>query len=154
MLTHEDLATYISKNGITAEFVFLEKETPTVEAAADAVGVHTDHIGKSILFLADGKPILVISNGISKVSYRPIAQYLELSRRQVKLANSQEVLEHTGFAVGTVPPFGHIGELTTLVSNSVIQEKSLYAGGGSVNTLLKIGTDELVRVTRGRIVSL
>ena len=140
--------------GIEAEFVHLEQETPTVEAAAQAVGVHPDNIGKSILFLANNEPLMVIANGASRLSYRPIARHMGLSRRQVKLATAEEVVRYSGYTVGTVPPFGHIAKLKTLISQTVLELKILFVGGGSDNTLIKIKPTELVQVTKGTIVDL
>jgi prolyl-tRNA editing enzyme YbaK/EbsC (Cys-tRNA(Pro) deacylase) len=150
----DNLTKYISDNEIDAEFIYLDQETLTVEAAAAAVGVHPDNIGKSILFLAAEDPIMVITNGVPRLSYRPIARHLDLTRRQVKLANAEEVLKYTGYAVGTVPPFGHISELSTLISDTVLEVEELYAGGGSANALLKIKPAELVRVTNAKVAAL
>lgn len=148
------LTKYISDNEIDAEFVYLEVETLTVKSAAAAVGVRTDNIGKSILFLAAGNPLMVITNGTRRLSYAPIARHLDINRRQVKLANPEEVIKYTGYTVGTVPPFGHMSELSTLVSKTVLDVEELYAGGGSVNALLKIKPGELIRVTKAEITPL
>ena len=153
-LNLDDLANYISEYGIDAEFIFLEHETPTVEAAAKAVGVDPENIGKSILFLAAGELLLVVANGASRLSYRPIAQHLGLSRRQLKLATGKEVLAYSGYSVGAVPPFGHPAPLPTLISATVLELEILYVGGGSDNTLLKIKPQELVRATNGEIIVL
>jgi prolyl-tRNA editing enzyme YbaK/EbsC (Cys-tRNA(Pro) deacylase) len=150
----DNLTKYISDNEIDAEFIYLDQETLTVKAAAAAVGVHPDNIGKSILFIAAEDPIMVITNGEHRLSYPPIARHLDLNRRQIKLANPEEVLQFTGYAVGTVPPFGHISELSTLISDTVLGVEELYAGGGSANALLKIKPAELVRVTNAKIAPL
>ncbi|GMQ77635.1 MAG: hypothetical protein BMS9Abin02_0123 [Anaerolineae bacterium] len=154
VLNIDYLTKYLSDHEIDAEFVYLEQETLTVKAAAAAVGVHPDNIGKSILFLAAGDPVMVITNGVRRLSYAPIARHLDLNRRQVKLANPEEVLKYTGYTVGTVPPFGHISELSTLVSDTVLGVEELYAGGGSEKALLKIKPAELIRITNGEVAPL
>ena len=146
----KDLDSFINKEGIEAEIVYLTEETPTVEAAAAAVGVHPDQIGKSLLFLADGKPLLVIANGTSRVGYKRLAQHLGLNRKRLKMANAEQVLDITGFPVGTVPPFGHKGPLTTVVVESVFDQEVIYAGGGAINALLRLTTNELQRVIGAR----
>ncbi|MEW5985082.1 MAG: YbaK/EbsC family protein [Chloroflexota bacterium] len=141
-----DLAQFIIANGIAAEIVHLSVETPTVETAAQAVGVTPDQIGKSVLFLAEGRPLLVIANGLARVDQRRLAAYLGLGRKRVKLANAEEVLAITGYPVGTVPPFGHREKLLTLVDAAVLSQHELYCGGGAINALLKMTVAELRRV--------
>lgn len=149
-----DLARYIDENGITAEIVFLAQETPTVEAAAEAVGARPEQIGKSLLFLADGNPLLVVANGLTRVDYKRLADHLDLSRRRLKLANAKQVLAITGYPVGTVPPFGHRQPLPTLLEERVLEQTELYVGGGAINALVRLATAELQRVTAAPVARL
>ena len=149
-----DLQRFLAEETIAAEIVHLANETPTVEAAAKAVGCRPEQIGKSLLFLADGNPNLVIANGTTRVGYKALADYLEISRKRLKLANANQVLDITGFPVGTVPPFGHWQRLPTIIEARVMNQDEIYAGGGAINALMRLATDELQRVSAGRIVSL
>jgi prolyl-tRNA editing enzyme YbaK/EbsC (Cys-tRNA(Pro) deacylase) len=149
-----DLAQYIEEQAITAELLLLPEETPTVEAAAEAVNAHPDQIGKSILFLADGSPQLIIANGLNRVDYKKLADYLGISRRRLKLAKADEVLEITGYPVGTVPPFGHNQPIPTIIEANVVEQKELYAGGGEINALIRLKTAELQRVLQAPILPL
>ena len=153
-MNDKDLERYIREEAIDAQIVYLDNETPTVQDAANAVGVHPDKIGKTLLFLADGDPLLVISNGESRVQYKRLASFLGISRKRLRLANAVQVEEITGYVVGTVPPFAHRRSLETLVDRSVIDQEEIFAGGGTINALLKITTDELLRVTNGKIANL
>jgi prolyl-tRNA editing enzyme YbaK/EbsC (Cys-tRNA(Pro) deacylase) len=98
------LSKYITLLGIEAEIVDLEQETPTVAAAAEAVGVSPEQIIKSVLFLADKRPVLVIANGFNRIDRKKLADHLGVSRRRVKIANAQQVLAISGYYAGTVPP--------------------------------------------------
>ncbi len=149
-----DLAQYIAEQAITAELIHLSEETPTVEAAARAVNAEPDQIGKSILFLADGNPHLVIANGLNRVDYKRLADYLGVSRRRLKLAKAQQVLEITGYPVGTVPPFGHTQPISTILEANVLTQDDFYAGGGEINALIRLTTAELQRILQAPIVSL
>jgi prolyl-tRNA editing enzyme YbaK/EbsC (Cys-tRNA(Pro) deacylase) len=149
-----DLAQFIEEQAITAELLLLPEETPTVEAAAEAVNAHPDQIGKSILFLADGSPQLIIANGLNRVDYKKLADYLGISRRRLKLAKADEVLEITGYPVGTVPPFGHNLPIPTIIEANVVEQKELYAGGGEINALIRLKTAELQRVLQAPILPL
>jgi prolyl-tRNA editing enzyme YbaK/EbsC (Cys-tRNA(Pro) deacylase) len=149
-----DLAHYIQEQGITAELIHLPEETPTVEAAAAAVNAHPDQIGKSILFLADDGPFLIIANGLNRVDYKQLADYLGMSRRRLKLAKAPEVLAITGYPVGTVPPFGHNQTLPTIIEANVMAQQELYVGGGEINALIHLTTAELQRATQAPIIPL
>jgi Cys-tRNA(Pro) deacylase len=145
-----DLKRYVKKYQIDAEMVNLAVDTPTVEAAAAAVGVLPEQIGKSLLFLVDGDPVLIIANGMTRVDYRAMSKYFNVSRKRIKMANPDQVLQYTGYLVGTVPPFGHITVLSTVIENSVLEQEEIYAGGGEINVLVRVSTKELVRVVGAR----
>jgi prolyl-tRNA editing enzyme YbaK/EbsC (Cys-tRNA(Pro) deacylase) len=149
-----DLIRFIEEQGITAELIHLNEETPTVEAAAAAVNAHPDQIGKSILFLADDSPYLVIANGLNRVDYKQLADYLGVSRRRLKLAKAPEVLAVTGYPVGTVPPFGHNQVIPTIIEAKVMAQEDLFAGGGEINALIRLKTAELQRVVQAPVVGL
>ena len=149
-----DLQQFLDDKAIAAEIVHLAAETPTVEAAATAVGCRPEQIGKSLLFLADGAPHLVIANGTTRVGYKALADHLSISRKRLKLANAAQVVDITGYKVGTVPPFGHYERLPTIVETRVMGQNVLYVGGGAINALMRLSTTELLRVSMAEIVSL
>ena len=149
-----DLQQFLSDEAIAAHIVHLTSETPTVEAAANAAGCRPEQIAKSILFLANGVPYLVIANGTTKVGYKALADYLGISRKRLKLANAAQVFEITGYAVGTVPPFGHLERLPTIIEARVMDQETIYAGGGGINALMRLSTAELLRVSSAEILSL
>lgn len=149
-----DLQTYIDDHEIEAEIVFLEQETPTVAAAAEAMGAAQRQIIKSILFLAEEEPVLVISNGVSRVGWKTLADYLDVSRRQLRMAGPEQVRELTGYDVGAVPPFAHPQPLRTLIDTAVFKQSVIYGGGGAVNALMRLTPDELQRVVEGEIAAL
>jgi prolyl-tRNA editing enzyme YbaK/EbsC (Cys-tRNA(Pro) deacylase) len=149
-----DLAAYIREHAIAAELVILAEETPTVEAAAAAVGVQPEQIGKSILFLVDARPILVIANGTTRLNYKKLADHLGVSRRRIKLATAEQVAGILGYSIGTVPPFGHKQPVPTLLEARVLDQDALYVGGGAINALIRLTTVELQRRTAAEPVSL
>ena len=146
-MNSDHIRAFLSEHRLRGEVVVLPEHTPTVEAAARAVGASVERIAKSILFIADGAPVLVIANGLSRVDYRRVADYLGLTRKKLKLADSDTVLNITGFRVGTVPPFGHKTRLRTLMDVNVLVQPEVFAGGGAIDALLRITPAEIVRAT-------
>jgi len=153
-LTPTDLAHYIRERGIAAELIPMSVETPTVPAAAAALGVQPAQIVKSLLFLIREQPVLVIACGDSPVDRRALAGRFGVGKKQVKLADAETVLARAGYAVGGVPPFGHRQPAPVLLDRSVQAWDVIYGGGGDDRTLLRITPDELVRVTAAEWIDL
>lgn len=149
-----DLQAYIDAHNIAAEIVVLADETPTVAAAATAVGVAPAQIIKSVLFLADGRPLLVITNGLTRIQRKRLADEAGLSRRKVKIADAIQVARITGYQVGAVPPFGHPQPLPTLLDRGVLDEPVLYGGGGATNALVRLSPAALRQATGAQIVAI
>ena len=149
-----NLAEYLQVHGIQAEILELDVPTPTVEAAAAAVGCQTDQIVKSLLFYVREDPVLAITSGPAHIERRSIAAHYKVGRKKVKLADPQTVLEETGFAVGAMPPFGHYSPIPTLIDQRVLGKELVYAGGGSDQTLLRIDPQVILSTTQGKVLDL
>lgn len=145
--TSTHLADFIAAAGIQARILFLESETPTVQAAAETLGVQPAQILKSVLFLADKVPVVVIASGLARLDRKALADTLGVSRRRVKIAGPEQVLAHTGYVAGSVPPFGYRQPIRTVVETAVLTQPGwVYGGGGDVNALLQLTVAELRRV--------
>jgi Cys-tRNA(Pro) deacylase len=154
MLTSQDLQQFIDQNQIAAEILPMEENTPTVPDAARALGVEEEQIIKSLVFLVDGQPALIIANGTHKVDNRLVARHFEVGRKRAKMARPEQALEVTGYSVGAMPPFGHQTRLPTIVDPSVVTHSVIFGGGGEIDAMLSLTPEELLRVTRAKIVSL
>jgi len=93
-LTAADLQAHIDTHKLSATL----QARPADLLDADVI--------KSLVFTANGQPVLVVTGLSSKVDERKLAAHLGVSRRRVRLASTQDALLHSGYAVGTVPPFG------------------------------------------------
>ena len=145
--TPADLACFIATNAIAAEIVPVTVETPTVPAAAAALGVSPSQIIKSLLFLVRDQPVLVIASGETMVDRGILAARFGVGKKQVKLADAETVLRLTGYPAGGVPPFGHPAPLPSLLDRAVLAWELVYGGGGDDHTLLRVAPGELARVT-------
>ncbi len=153
-LTPIHLQAYLDENHIPAEIIFPSSPTPTVEAAAKVMGVDPDQIVKSVVFLVDERPFLVIACGMRRVDPRKLAQRLQINRKLVVLADAEQVLALTGYPVGTVPPIGLKTPMPVYMDPTVQQYETIYAGGGGLNALLKIKSADLREVSKAEVVSL
>lgn len=148
--TPADLADFIVRTGITAELVPMPVETPTVPAAAAALGVAPAQIIKSLLFLVRDEPVLVIACGDATVDRHALTDRFGVGKKQIKLADADTVLAVLGYPVGGVPPFGHASAVPVLLDRAVQAWDVVYGGGGDDHTLLRIAPAELARVTRAK----
>ncbi len=154
LLDAEHLRRYIAEQGIAAELIELPVPTPTVQAAAQAVGTTAERIVKSLLFVVRGRPLLAIANGPAHVDKRPLAAHFGVGRKQVRLADAETVLALTGYAIGAMPPFGHRQPLPTLMDQGLFTFDEVYAGGGAIDALLRISPQEILRVTGAHVLDL
>jgi Cys-tRNA(Pro) deacylase len=150
-LTRDDLQQFIETNQIDATIIPMKGHTPTVSDAARELQVATDQIIKTLVFLSDGKPLLVINNGLARVDRKKLAGILGVGRKKVKFANADQALEITGFVVGSMPPFGHLQKLPTLVDPSVVALDEVYGGGGNIDAMMRLTPGELLRVTGAEV---
>ena len=137
----DNLRTFLVSKGIWHHFIEFEDPVRTVAEAAKKVPA--DAIIKSIVLIgSDKKPVLAILPARNKISYKKIKILLNL--KDVRLAEPDEVLEHSGYPVGGVPPFNKIGRV--LLDRSVQQNKTIIAGGGDLNKLVELETGQLLEI--------
>jgi prolyl-tRNA editing enzyme YbaK/EbsC (Cys-tRNA(Pro) deacylase) len=165
-LSPDDLQTYIDQEGIAARLVRDLGDTRTVPLAAEALGVETDQIIKSLLFLVklpqrkdSPQPVLVIVGGERRVDYRAIAARFGVSRKKVRMASAEVVLEVTGYPAGGVPPFGHRTAVPAILDAALAavpqgDRATVYGGGGDEGTMLEITVSELLRVVQPEVLSI
>ena len=153
-LTPQDLEMYLTKHQIDGELIHLSVPTPTVETAAEAVNVSPDQIVKSLLFIIDGQPALVIASGLGRIDRRLLGSHFGVSRKKTSFADAETVLALTGYPVGAVPPLGHREKLQVLVDPSVLEHDTVYAGGGSDTTLLRLQSQDILKYTQAEVIPL
>jgi Cys-tRNA(Pro) deacylase len=140
---------WMFERGIRGELIRPGGPTPTVETAAAALGVRPEQVIKSLLFLVDGSPYLVIVRGTARVSTPKLLQ--ALGAREARLGKKAEVEAITGFPVGGTPPFGHRQSIPVLIDRGVLDLEEIYAGGGADDVMLRLRVDDLVQATGGRL---
>jgi len=146
-----DLQMFIDNHHIQATILPLSEHTLTVGDAAKALAVDTEQIIKSLIFHIDGNPLLVINNGLARVDRRKLAAHLGVGRKKVKFASPDKAFALTGFVVGSMPPFGHKQKLRTLVDTAVAQLDIIYGGGGDIDAMMRLTSEELLSVCQAEV---
>jgi prolyl-tRNA editing enzyme YbaK/EbsC (Cys-tRNA(Pro) deacylase) len=119
----------------------------TAAAAAHALGVEVGQIANSLIFMADGDPLLVLTSGAHRVDTAKVAALLGVNA--VKRATPELVREHTGQAIGGVAPLGHPKPVPTLVDTALAAFDEIWAAAGIPHAVFPTTYDELVRITAG-----
>src|SRR5437868_1837298 len=145
----ERVQAALDKYGLQARVVRLPDSTRKAPEAARAVGCDVGAIAKSLLFLPDGEPLLVICGGDRRVDTARVAELVGAS--SVKMAPAEEVRRITGYAIGGVPPLGHATPLVTLMDTALLRWPTIYAAAGAHDALFPINPHRLAEVTRARI---
>ncbi|MEA3338791.1 MAG: YbaK/EbsC family protein [Chloroflexota bacterium] len=135
--------------GLESNVIKLAKSARTAQMAADALSVPLGSIVKSLLFLADGKPVLVLVAGDRRADPTKLKNLLKAQR--VMMTDAERVKEITGFSIGGVPPVGHRQPLSTWIDESLGRFETVHAAAGHPRAVFPIPFEELVRVTNGRV---
>jgi prolyl-tRNA editing enzyme YbaK/EbsC (Cys-tRNA(Pro) deacylase) len=143
---HEALAA----RGVEHEIIRLPSSSRTARLAADALGVPVSAVVKSLVFVADGRPVLALVDGAATVDTGALTR--ELRASDVALARGREVRDLTGYKPGAVPPVGLATALPVVADPAVFAPAVVYCGGGSTTAMLRIRAADLRELTEATIV--
>ena len=139
--------------GFSVQIVELQATTRTSVEAAQAVGCRVEQIAKSLVFQGKqtNRPILVIASGPNRVNETRMA---ELTSEPIGKADANFVRQHTGFAIGGVPPIGHIEKLEIFIDEDLLQYDEIWAAAGSPHAVFKLTPSDLIKMTGGRVTTI
>jgi prolyl-tRNA editing enzyme YbaK/EbsC (Cys-tRNA(Pro) deacylase) len=150
-LTPADVQKALDAWGFGIQIRFFEESTATSQMAADAIGCELGQIVKSLAFMVDGQPIIVLTSGDQKLDDKKLAALYNVGRKKVKPATADQCIHIYGYAPGGVPPLGHrTPGLPVYVDESLKRYTQLYAAGGAHNAIFPITLDQLERISGGR----
>lgn len=125
----------------------LDEAVHTAALAAAALGIEVAQIANSLVFDADGSPVLVMTSGGHRVDTGKVAALLGASK--VRRASADFVKTHTGQSIGGVAPVGHPAEIRTLVDDWLARYDEIWAAAGHARTVYPTTYDELLSATGG-----
>jgi prolyl-tRNA editing enzyme YbaK/EbsC (Cys-tRNA(Pro) deacylase) len=134
--------------GLEVQIQRLEASTRTVGDAAKAVGCGEAEIAKSIVFVADGDPVVCIASGEHRIDTSKLADALDVA--EVRQATAEEVRAATGFAIGGVPPFGH--GLPVVFDEALLNHERVWAAAGDPHSLFCADPKKLAGCTGAEVV--
>jgi prolyl-tRNA editing enzyme YbaK/EbsC (Cys-tRNA(Pro) deacylase) len=129
------------------------ESTRTAQEAADRAGCELGQIVKSLIFKGrkSGKPILVLTSGPNRVNEKRISEY---AGEPIGKADADFVRAVTGFAIGGVPPIGHVEKMETYLDEDFLQYPTIWAAAGTPNAIFELKTEDLQKMTGGTVVNI
>jgi prolyl-tRNA editing enzyme YbaK/EbsC (Cys-tRNA(Pro) deacylase) len=130
-----------------------DESTRTAADAAAAIGCTVGQIAKSLIFRAteSARPVLAIASGSVRVDERRLSSLLG---EDIGRADAEFVREHTGFAIGGVPPVGHRTPPIIYIDETLLGFETIWAAGGTPNAVFRLRPDDLVRLTGGQVAAI
>ena len=138
----EKAKKYLEEKGYADHVIELEESSATVQLAAEALGVEQGRIAKTMSFLVDGEPILILTEGTAKVDNR---KYKDLFHVKAKMIPFDQVEARIGHAPGGVCPFGINEGIEVYLDDSLKQFTTVYPAAGNDHSAVKLTIPELER---------
>jgi prolyl-tRNA editing enzyme YbaK/EbsC (Cys-tRNA(Pro) deacylase) len=143
----------LNRHGVSCEVVELPGSTRTAQEAAQAVGCRVEQIAKSLVFQGKTtkRPVLVVASGANRVNEKKLRDLLS---EPVRKADADFVREHTGFAIGGVPPAGLAKPMEIFIDEDLFKCEEIWAAAGTPHAVFKLSAADLVKITQGKVVTI
>ncbi|BAF60405.1 MAG: YbaK/EbsC family protein [Pelotomaculum sp.] len=148
MTVIERVQSYLDRFNLGLRIIELEESTSTCELAAAALGVEVGQIAKTLVFLADDRPVLVVASGDNKVKSGKLKRCLGASK--VRMADPETVERVTGYPVGGVCPVALPERMPVLLDGSMRRFPVVYAAAGTPRSALPVTMEQLEIITGGK----
>lgn len=147
----ERVQSALDAAGIEARVVELSASTRTAAEAAAAIGCTVAQIAKSLVFRGaeSGDAILVIASGTNRVNEKTLAAH---AGEPIAKADADFVRERTGYAIGGVPPAGHVAPLRTFIDRDLLRFDRIWAAAGTPHAVFELTPEQLTNLVRGPVV--
>jgi prolyl-tRNA editing enzyme YbaK/EbsC (Cys-tRNA(Pro) deacylase) len=141
------VSAHAATHGVEIRVTRFPSTTRTAQDAAREIGCTVGEIVKSLVFLADGAPVVVLCSGADRVDEARLKDALGAS--VVRRATADEAKTATGYAIGGVPPFGHAAELRVIVDEGLFAFATVWAAAGLPDTVFPMAPADLARLSTG-----
>ena len=126
----------------------LNSSARTAKDAATSLNCEVGAIVKSLLLRTDDNFILCLVSGNKRCSLNKVKKIL--NKKDVSMADAEQVKSQTGFSIGGVSPVAHLNRIKILIDSSLSRYENVYAAAGHPNSIFKIGYKQLIELTKGK----
>ena len=138
---------FIKKFNPQLEVLVLNTTARTAQDAANSLKCEVGAIVKSLLFRAENTFLICLIAGDKRCSLNKLKKTLQ--KKDVSMANAEEVKKNTGFSIGGVAPVAHATSLDIFIDKSLNRFPYIFAAAGHPNCVFKITYEELIKITKG-----
>ena len=138
----------LSEYSNSLKITILDNTARTAKDAANALNCEIGAIVKSLLLKADDEFVLCLIPGDKKCSLNKLKK--AIFKKDVCMADADQVKENTGFSIGGVSPVGHLKKIEVLVDKTFDRFKDVFAAAGHPNSVFKISNIDLLKITNGK----
>jgi len=138
---------FIKKFDPRLEIIVLNTTARTAKDAANSLKCEVGAIVKSLLFKTERSFLICLIAGDRRCSLNKLKKILD--KKDVSMANAEEVKKNTGFSIGGVAPVAHSLNLDILIDKSLSRFPHIFAAAGHPNCVFKITYNELIKITNG-----
>jgi len=143
------VSAYAAERGIAIAVTRFPATTRTAQDAARAIGCAVAEIVKSLVFLADGAPVVVLCSGADRVDEGKLTTALRATG--IRRATADEAKAATGFAIGGVPPFAHASGLRVIVDDGLLAFETVWAAAGLPDAVFPIAPATFLQLSGGTV---
>jgi Cys-tRNA(Pro) deacylase len=140
-----EVRAYLEAHGVRGEIRTFEESTHNAELAARELEVELGQIANTILLLVDGAPVVVVISGDRRIDFKKVKALR--GGKKVRLAGPDDVVAHTGFAVGAVSPVALPEGVPVYLDSSLRRYGTIYPAAGETNNMFRTTPDDLLRVS-------
>ena len=141
------VSEFIKKFDSNLEVLILNTTARTAKDAANSLKCEVGAIVKSLLFKTENSFLICLIAGDRRCSLNKLKKIL--NKKDVSMANAEEVKKNTGFSIGGVSPVAHTASLEILIDNSLNRFPHVFAAAGHPNCVFKITYEKLIKITKG-----
>ena len=138
---------FITQFDSKLKVLILDTTARTAKDAAESLGCKVGEIVKSLIFRAENTFLICLVAGDKRCSLNKLKKILQ--KKDVCMANADEVKANTGFSIGGVAPVAHITNLDILIDKSLNRFQYIFAAAGHPNCVFKINYTQLIKITKG-----
>ena len=138
---------FIKQFDSSLEIILLDKTARTAKDAATALNCEVGAIVKSLVLRADNGFLICLVAGDKRCSLNKLKKLI--GKKDVCMANAEQVKLQTGFSIGGVAPVAHLNKLEVLIDNSLGRFNDVFSAAGHPNCIFKISYSQLIKITNG-----
>lgn len=150
-LSPKEVQAALDAKATGIQIQFFETSTATSQEAADSIGTALGSIVKSLVFMVEDKPVVVLAAGDQKVDSRKLSTRFNVGRKKVKIATVEQCLEYVGYLPGGVPPLGHRQSVPVLIDQSLKRFEKVYAAAGAPNAIFPVALTQLIDISQAEL---